>query len=52
MKKKLKVPPKTKSRGKKLLAQETGIASKVRSLRKKDENIEKEIEDLLTKFWS
>jgi hypothetical protein len=52
MKKKLRVPTKTKSRGKKLLAQEGGFASKVKLLRKKDKNIEREIEDLLTKFWS
>jgi hypothetical protein len=35
MSKKLRVPPKTKSRGKKLLSQEGGFASKVRPLRKK-----------------
>jgi hypothetical protein len=52
MSKKSKVPPKTKSRGKKLLAQEGGFASRVKPLRKKDKNIEREIEDLLTKSWS
>jgi hypothetical protein len=52
MKKKLKLSPKTKSRGKKLLAQEEGFASKVKPLRKKDENIKRKIENLLMKFWS
>jgi hypothetical protein len=52
MKKKLKVPPKTKSRGKKLLSQEGGFASRVKPLTKKEEKIENKIEDLLKKYWS
>jgi len=49
---KIRALSKIKSKGKKLLVQEGGFASKVRPLRKKDENIEREIEKLLTKFWS
>jgi hypothetical protein len=52
MKKKIKIYTKTKSRGKKLLKQEEDFASKVKPLRKKDKDIKKLIENLLTKFWN
>jgi len=41
MRKRLRIPPKTKSRGKKLLSQEGGFSSKVKPLRKKRQKYRK-----------